>query len=194
MAAVLHHSTAKGTAKLVLVGIANHEGDGGAYPSVETLARYAGVHPRGVQKAIGQLVGKGELRVEYQQGGDRDTPDHERTNRYVVLVACPPWCDRTTRHRDTRRLAGRQLGLHLPVDKGVAHTPGGGASATGGGGASATQTTQPTHPPSLGTAPQDARPCRDCGQGQPRCTDAQRHWHPEDRHTYRPAEVRHATG
>ncbi|GAB3251295.1 hypothetical protein GCM10027425_09150 [Alteromonas gracilis] len=107
VAVVLHHSRAKGTAKLVLLGIANHEGDGGAWPSVATLATYANVTPRNVQKSIDQLQSLGEVRVLVQQGGTHATADHMRPNSYRVLVTCPPWCDRTAQHRDTRRYSAQ---------------------------------------------------------------------------------------
>lgn len=99
IAVVLHHSRATGAAKLVLVGIANHEGDGGSWPAVSTLARYAGITERNVQKSIGKLVRLGELAVYQQQGGTALTPSGRRTNRYEILVRCPLGCDRTTRHR-----------------------------------------------------------------------------------------------
>lgn len=203
MAVVLNHSTAKGTAKLVLLGIANHEGDGGAYPTIETLARYASVDERNVQRAIERLVSSGQLVVELQEGGDRDCPDGKRPNRYRLRVACPPWCDHTTQHRDTRKLAGRQLAL-LAGRVAVAppHPPQtGGGSATPTGGGSATQTTQPTQPPTLGTEPQtarvhrdDQRPCRECGKDGERCSAAQLRWPVADRHRYEPLAVRHAKG
>jgi hypothetical protein len=100
MALVLHHSRAKGTAKLVLVGIANHAGDGGAWPTVATLARYANVTERAVQLAIAKLVKLGELGVEYQTGGLAYLKDSERPNRYDVLVTCPQTCDHTMNHRN----------------------------------------------------------------------------------------------
>ena len=103
MAVVLHHSGSSGTAKLVLLGIANHDGDGGAWPTVRTLAKYANVTHRQVQKAVSQLVGLGELRVQVQAGGSNNYPDHARPNRYDVLVRCPPWCDRSPSHRDVRQ-------------------------------------------------------------------------------------------
>ena len=56
---VLNHSKAKGTAKVVLIGIANHDGDGGSWPSHETLARYAQVDERNVRDAIKKLVDLG---------------------------------------------------------------------------------------------------------------------------------------
>lgn len=102
MAVVLHHSNATGTAKLVLLGIANHEGDGGAWPSMKTLAHYANADVRTVQRAIGQLIEAGELKRLVQQGGDHRTPDAERTNLFRVQVVCPPECDRSTRHRTDR--------------------------------------------------------------------------------------------
>lgn len=103
MAVVLHHSRATGTAKLVLLGIANHDGDGGAWPSVATLAHYANVAPRNVKKSIRHLEALGELRVHYQRGGTAETLDARRPNRYEPLVSCPGWCDRTAKHRDIRK-------------------------------------------------------------------------------------------
>lgn len=127
MAVVLHHSRAKGTARLVLLGIANHDGDGGAWPAVATLAKYAGgIDRRGVQRALDKLVSLGEVRRHVQAGGMADVADHERPNRYDVLVVCPPWCDRTAQHRDVRH---RQRGLW--TDPAV-QTPPGGAGTAGG--------------------------------------------------------------
>lgn len=102
LAVVLHHSRAKGTAKLVLVGVANHDGDGGAWPTVATLARYANVSERNVQKAIESLIRSGELARHVQQGGHSGMRDWDRPNRYEVLLSCPAWCDRTKNHRAMR--------------------------------------------------------------------------------------------
>lgn len=105
MAVVLHHSRAKGTDKLVLLGIANHAGDGGSWPYVETLARYANVSERAVQASLTKLVQLGELARHTQRGGTLDSHagrDHKRPNRYDVLLACPAWCDRTVNHRPRR--------------------------------------------------------------------------------------------
>lgn len=99
MALVLHHSTARDTEKLILLGIANHAGDGGAWPTVATLARYANVSERAVQQAIGKLVSSGELAVHLQAGGMGNLRHWERPNRYDVLVTCPVTCDRTANHR-----------------------------------------------------------------------------------------------
>jgi len=126
MAIVLHHSRATGTAKLVLVGIANHAGDGGAWPSRYTLAKYAGCSEDNVRKAVKRLVGLGELKVHVQAGGMADDDDAWRPNRYDVLVACPSDCDRTPQHRTTRDRDRQQKLWRMraagsgPVDN---HTP-----------------------------------------------------------------------
>jgi hypothetical protein len=99
LAACLHHSRSKGTAKVVLLGIANHDGDGGAWPSIATLAKYANVAPRNVQMALRSLEGLGEIRVHLQAGGTGAMPDHTRPNQYTILVRCPDACDRSTAHR-----------------------------------------------------------------------------------------------
>lgn len=101
LALVLHHSKASGTDKLVLLGIANHDGDGGAWPSVATLARYANCTERTVQRTLSKLVDHGELHVDVQAGGRRRMKDYERPNCYRVLVRCPPGCDGTSRHKVT---------------------------------------------------------------------------------------------
>lgn len=110
-AIALHHSRAESaTAKLVLLGIANHDGDGGAWPSVATLARYALCTPRTVQRAVEALEQLGEVRRVVQAGGTRWTADHRRPNLYEFLLRCPPDCDRTKNHR-TRRAVGPVIDL-----------------------------------------------------------------------------------
>jgi hypothetical protein len=99
MAVVLHHSRARGTDKLILLGIANHSGDGGAWPTIETLARYANVEERSVQRGLNALVKLGELVVHPQSGGNSGTRPDRRPNRYDVIVACPATCDHTMNHR-----------------------------------------------------------------------------------------------
>ena len=99
LAAVLHHSTAKGSDKLVLLGIANHAGDGGAWPAVATLARYANLKPRAVQYALARLVESGELVRYVQAGGLAGWAEFTRPNRYDVTVSCPEWCDHSASHR-----------------------------------------------------------------------------------------------
>jgi hypothetical protein len=94
--AVLYHSRAKGAAKLVLWGIANHHSDHGAWPAISTLARYAGVTDRRVKQIIRELVDLGEITIE-EQGG---FSNHQyKTNRYHLLVQCPANCDGSLNHR-----------------------------------------------------------------------------------------------
>jgi hypothetical protein len=192
LAVVLHHSKAKGTRKLVLIGVANHDGDGGAWPSVATLARYAGIQERQVQKHLDALVATGEVARDLQAGGPRLMADHLRPNAYRVLVRCPAWCDRSPEHRDTRPNVQR-LGL-VPVDKGVSSTtpppPGGGVlhdtppvSST---------TPEPPLEPNPPKPPPDSRPCRDCGQGEARCQALQSSWAQADRHAYVATPTHHA--
>jgi len=92
IAAVLHHAPIGGTAKLLLIGIANHGGDGGAWPAMATLARYAGVNERNARKMMGKLVEAGMVELVEREG---------LTNLYRTLIECPAGCDRTTSHRLT---------------------------------------------------------------------------------------------
>lgn len=123
LAIVLHHSRATGTAKLVLIGIANHDGDGGAWPTVDTLARYANCDKRSVQRALDRLEKLGELHRIFQAGGDHNVADHRRPNRYQIRLECPPTCDRSKHHRTGRELVFDDLStgvtLASPGDTGV---------------------------------------------------------------------------
>jgi len=100
MAIVLHHSRASGTDKVVLLGIANHEGDGGSWPSVATLAKYGQCSERAVRYALKRLVESGELRVIRQAGGGESLRDDRRPNLYRVLVRCPVDCSGGMNHRE----------------------------------------------------------------------------------------------
>ncbi len=126
MTVCLHHSRATGTAKIVLLGIANHDGDGGAWPSVDTLARYANVHRRNVQKAIDTLVRLHEIEVVLQGGGQAWIADSHRPNLYRITLECPSTCDRSRNHR-SRRAARLDL-----FDSGVAVAPPGGEFVASG--------------------------------------------------------------
>jgi hypothetical protein len=158
LAIVLHHSQASGTDKIVLIGIANHDGDGGAWPAVSTLARYANVDVRTVQRSLQRLIDLGEVSREVQGGGTRNMNDYSRPNRYELLVSCPQGCDRSTAHRVTQA---------SPPDAGV--TPPGDVSVT-------PPPTQASPKPSLNhpsnsdessfvsTSPADEGKCFACGQ------------------------------
>jgi hypothetical protein len=81
---VLNNSRATGRAKLVLLGIANHLGDQGAWPSISTLARYANASERSVKRDIQELVQLGELKVELQNAPTR----HQyKTNLYWITIS-----------------------------------------------------------------------------------------------------------
>ncbi len=99
IAACLHHSRASGSDKLVLLGIANHDGDGGAWPSITTLAKYANISERSVQTCIQKLINMGEIVCHVNKGGNADTRGDRRPNRYEILVRCPKQCDGSTKHR-----------------------------------------------------------------------------------------------
>jgi len=99
IAVCLHHSKSIGTDKLVLLGIANHDGDGGSWPSIETLAKYANTTERNVTRCIGNLISLGEVTRYTNQGGMAHYRNDKRPNRYDVLVRCPDLCDGTTQHR-----------------------------------------------------------------------------------------------
>jgi hypothetical protein len=71
--------------RLVLIGIANHDGDGGAWPSLSTLARYAGcADDRSVRRSVGRLVELGYVERFVNGGGTHSTPNDRRPNRYVL--------------------------------------------------------------------------------------------------------------
>jgi hypothetical protein len=147
VAIALHHSTMKGTDKLVLLGIANHDGDGGSWPSIQTLAYYANVDVRNVQRSIDRIVAAGEITQETNGGGTAKTADHMRPNLYEVVLKCPPNCDGSKRHvlvcrvcqkpltgpHKARRMlqhpACTQVPLEGPADP-LAPAPPPGASAT----------------------------------------------------------------
>jgi hypothetical protein len=119
---VLNHSQAKGAAKIVLLGIANHLGPDaheGAWPSQDRLASYANITDRAVRKAVKTLVDLGELRVEVADGVSRN---QYKPNRYWIQVSCPPDCDGSMWHRrvelsNTQGGTFEQSGRNLLTDR-----------------------------------------------------------------------------
>lgn len=114
-----YHSQADASARLVLLAIADHDGEGGAWPSIATLARMTRLSPSTVRRSIKALAALGEVTVHLQEGGTNRTPDGRRPNRYEISLACPPSCDGTARHA-CRECAGRgehRQGCH--GDRGV---------------------------------------------------------------------------
>lgn len=101
VAAVLHHSQAKGTTKLVLLALANFhddKGDNGAFPSQEMLARLSNCSVRNVQRCLHDLEQMGEIETVIH-GGKGKTFDRQ-TNRYFIRLDCPDNCDASLNHRD----------------------------------------------------------------------------------------------
>lgn len=102
MSIVINHSLLRGTQRTVLMILANHHGEHGAWPSIETLARGANCCERTVQRAITAAIEAGELEVILQDGGTHNTRADRRPNRYFLLLTCPPDCDGSPAHRSRR--------------------------------------------------------------------------------------------
>ena len=83
MNAVWQHSKADGRARLVLLAIADHQGELGAWPSLSTLAKMVNASERSVQRDIDYLQNIGELEVHYQQAPTRT---HYKSNLYFVTL------------------------------------------------------------------------------------------------------------
>lgn len=81
MNSVWRESKAIGRARLVLLAIADHQGEIGAWPSLATLAKMVNASERSVQRDIEYLVELGELEVHYQQAPTRN---HYKSNLYFV--------------------------------------------------------------------------------------------------------------
>jgi len=72
------------TTKLVLIGLANHDGDGGCWPSLATLARYAGCTTRTVRRCLRELEQAGLISTVANRGGTHRTPNDRRPNLYML--------------------------------------------------------------------------------------------------------------
>ena len=154
VAIALHHSRAKGSAKLVLIGIANHDGDGGAFPKIATLAKYANIHPRNVVKCLNTLGALGEIIIHQNAGGTLKTPDSIRPNLYEFILSCPDDCDRTKNHRlDGEKIGRNYKGQYVPqavenpIKNLVAETSPSGAGVTTPSGAGVTTKNHQVEPP-----------------------------------------------
>jgi len=77
--AAIHNKNVYGLHKLVLVILADHEGnDYGSWPSVARIADMAGISVRHAQRILRDLEDQGEVRTDRQAG-------HRGTNRYFVV-------------------------------------------------------------------------------------------------------------
>lgn len=81
--AVWQHSQSVGRARTVLLAIADHQGEIGAWPSLKTLAKMANASERSVQRDIQYLQDIGELRVEVQNAPTRN---QYKSNLYWVTL------------------------------------------------------------------------------------------------------------
>jgi hypothetical protein len=130
---VLNESKATGRAKLVLIGIANHLGDQGAWPSIARLARYANASQRSVKRDIQELIALGELEVELQNA---PMNSQYKTNLYWITIpsAVTDWVSRgdnpgksgvtpvgtqtiTNKHKETKRIPSRISQEYKPSEK-----------------------------------------------------------------------------
>lgn len=83
MNAVWRESRSDGRARLVLLAIADHQGEIGAWPSIATLAKMVNASERSVKRDIQELQKLGELKVELQNA---PTTRQYKTNRYWVTL------------------------------------------------------------------------------------------------------------
>jgi hypothetical protein len=68
---VWKQSKSTGRARLVLLAIADHQGEIGAWPSIQTLADMVNASERSVQRDIQELIALGELSVEVRNAPTR---------------------------------------------------------------------------------------------------------------------------
>jgi len=116
ISAVLHHSHATGTAKLILMGLAWHTNENpeeGCWPSQQTLATYANTTVRQVRRALNQLETMGEIEIQ-SHGGEGSRFDRI-TNRYFIRVDCSEGCLGGFQHARPADIYGQTSG-HLRSD------------------------------------------------------------------------------
>lgn len=80
---VWRFSRSTGRARLVLLAIADHQGELGAWPSIATLAEMTNSSERSIKRDIQELVALGELKVELQSAPTRG---QYKTNLYWVTI------------------------------------------------------------------------------------------------------------
>ena len=86
LAAVFERSGSRNGARLVLLSIANHDGDGGSWPTISTISRESGLTERSVHEALRRLQDDGELKVHPNAGGTMDWRNDRRPNRYQIVL------------------------------------------------------------------------------------------------------------
>ena|ERR1700676_1484656 len=97
---VLRNSKAKGSARLVLLSIAEHADRNGerAWPSIATISRETGVHRASVFRSLIVLVQIGEVEMVRSGGGRHSQTNHYRLKLVSPQLALPmpgrvAWCD-----------------------------------------------------------------------------------------------------
>lgn len=92
--AAIHNRNVTGLHKLVLIILADHEGnDYGSWPSIGRLAYMVGVSERHIQRLLRELEQAGEILIVRQDG-------HRGTNRYFVVNKVIPRGDTGVRGGD----------------------------------------------------------------------------------------------
>jgi predicted ArsR family transcriptional regulator len=82
MTEVWEHSDAEGTARLVLLALADHADDEtrASWPSVAHIARKTRVSPATARRQLHALQELGEIRIQQNAGGTQKTPEGRRPN------------------------------------------------------------------------------------------------------------------
>jgi len=96
---VLHHSTLSHGQRMILMVIADHHGETGAWCSVATIAEQSGCCIRTVQRAIAAAEAVGELRRDINAGGPSGIRRDRRPNLYHITIDCPESCAGGPAHR-----------------------------------------------------------------------------------------------
>lgn len=84
---VFDHSTVQGHDRLVLLALANHAGrdDWECWPSIETIAREAGMQPRSAQRHLRSLADAGVIEIEERGAPDMRVRGGYRPNLYRIV-------------------------------------------------------------------------------------------------------------
>ena len=80
---VRKHSRSKGTARVVLLLLADHHGERDPFPSIELLCEDANVERSNLKTALTRLVRLGEIEKVSRPG---------HTNIYKIKLGCPEGC------------------------------------------------------------------------------------------------------
>ena len=94
---VAKHSTAKRSAKAILLALAHRaDKNGFCYPSIRRIALDIGVDQRTVQRGLRKLESMGELQILKHGGKEPTNGGRQWTNQYRILVQAPSHKGATT--------------------------------------------------------------------------------------------------